>query len=174
MIYILCGNSGAGKTFQIQNLKKSLDIFEVITYTTRKKRPLEVEDVDYYYITIEEFKELEKNGDVIAPTSYVGNYYGVPANILEKYTGDEDCILDVDLPGIVEIKERFGSSVVVICLYLTKDVMERRMRERGDSEDKIEHRLKYILPYEEYSDYVIDGNRNREEITLELIEIINR
>lgn len=174
MIIILLGNSGSGKTTQIKKIEKDFNIDRIVTATTRAKRPGEKDEVDYYFLTLEEFEGLKTSGELLEYAEYAGNFYGTIKRELEKYTGDKNGIAAVEIQGIKNIKAAFKEKCMTIYLKISKKACEERLKMRGDSEEKIKDRLNHFADYEEYSDYVIDGEKPEEEVYGEIKEIFKK
>lgn len=164
MIIILLGNSGSGKTTQIKKIEKDFNIDRIVTATTRSKRLGEKDKVDYYFLTLAEFEELKASGDLLEYAEYAGNFYGTIKRELEKYTGDKNGIAAVEIQGIKNIKAAFEEKCLSIYLKISREVLVERLKMRGDSEEKIADRLGHFADYEEYSDYIIDGEKPEAEV----------
>lgn len=171
MIIILLGNSGSGKTTQIKKIEKDFNIDRIVTATTREKRPGEIDKVDYYFLSLEEFEGLKASGELLEYAEYAGNFYGTIKRELEKYTGDKNGIAAVEIQGIKNIKAAFKEKCLSIYLKISKEVLVERLKMRGDSEEKIADRLSHFSDYEKYSDYVIDGKKPEAEVYGEIKEI---
>lgn len=174
MIIILLGNSGSGKTTQIKKIEKDFNIDRIVTATTRGKRPGEKDKVDYYFVTLEEFEDLKTSGELLEYAEYAGNFYGTIKREMEKYAGDKNGIAAVEIQGIKNIKAVFKEKCMAIYLKISRDVCKKRLKMRGDSEEKIIDRLSHFSDYEEYSDYIIDGEKPEEEVYGEIKEIFKR
>lgn len=174
MIIILLGNSGSGKTTQIKKIERDFNIDRIVTATTRSKRPGEKDKVDYYFVTLEEFEELKTSGELLEYAEYAGNFYGTIKRELEKYTGAKNGIAAVEIQGIKNIKAAFEEKCLSIYLKISKEVLVERLKMRGDSEEKIADRLGHFADYEEYSDYIIDGEKSEEEVYGEIKEIFRK
>ena len=179
--YIFCvvGASGSGKTTQTEWLRDAIrKLFEsrkidadglrcVESMTTRK--PRFDGETGHVFLSKEEFDRYE----MVAYTMFDGNEYGVPAEML-----DERELYVIDIEGVKTLRERYhGKPIVVIYLDITPEEAARRMRERGDSEEKISKRLAndevMFADLEGLAaDYVIDANRSQREVTIALCRIV--
>lgn len=171
MIIILLGNSGSGKTTQIKKIERDFNIDRIVTATTRAKRPGEKDKVDYYFVTSEEFEDLKTSGELLEYAEYAGNFYGTIKNELEKYLDDKNGIAAVEIEGIKNIKAAFKEKCMTIYLKISKKVCKKRLKMRGDSEEKIIDRLSHFSDYEKYSDYIIDGEKPETEVYGEIKKI---
>ena len=83
VMIILSSPSGAGKTTLV-NLISKLDNFEIsISHTTRKPRPNEVPNKDYFFVNEDEFKRLIKNQEFLEYAKVFNNFYGTTLNLKE-------------------------------------------------------------------------------------------
>lgn len=139
LLIVLSGPSGVGKG----TVRKAIfdsednDFQYSISMTTRKKRIGEVEGVDYYFRTREEFEELIASGEMLEYAEYVGNYYGTPLPYVQK-TLDEgkDVFLEIEVQGALQVKEKVPDGVFI---FLTPpDLAELRSRITGRGTDSIE------------------------------------
>ena len=80
LLIILSGPSGVGKNCVRQEIMKSgkLDLVYSISMTTREKREKEVDGVDYYFVSDEEFQKNIDEGNFLEWASFVGHRYGTP------------------------------------------------------------------------------------------------
>lgn len=156
MIYILAGPSGSGKTTQAKILSKRDDFKRIITCTTRSIREGEVDGVDYFFKTKDEFKKMMDEDKLIAVTEYSCNFYGVPKQSLENYTHSttEHVVMVLDLLGVIELK-KFGA----FCIVLTLDAqtLKERMLERGDKMYDVTQRLNDGIGLAPYADFFVDS-----------------
>lgn len=170
-IILLIGCSGSGKTTLGKTLKE-LGIPELISHTTRKKRNGEIDGETYYYITKQEFDKLDK----LENTCYAGNFYCLSREEVNRHKKDlVYCIVDAN--GVNQIRDNYGqNNVYVINVHIGYGEMEKRLRNRGDSEEEIRKRLKYAYENDEIkkdaniADCILRNNDlNRAKQSLELL-----
>lgn len=133
---ILVGASASGKTEVAKRLFLRYGLKKVITHTTRAMRPSETKDVDYHFVSREEFAMLKKRGTFVETALYNGNFYGTSF----AEVGD-DKVLIVEPNGLAAFKNLANPRIVAFYLETSPSIREQRMRLRGDSEDKIKSRL---------------------------------
>lgn len=173
MIYLIAGSSGSGKTTQANILKSRDDFFKIITYTTRPKRPGEVDGVDYFFVDEDEFKRLDGENYFLETTVYSGNFYGTPKSQIEKYLHSrENAVLVVDLNGVKKIKSE-NRDVICVYLKLDGDSLVGRMLNRGDTNDSIVKRIKVRQDFSAFADYVIDASKSVEEVAKQIKKIVS-
>lgn len=111
--------------------------------TTRQKRPGEVDSVDYFFRTREEFEELIKNGQMLEYAEYVGNYYGTPLTYVNE-TLDKgiDVFLEIEVQGALQVKKKVPDGVFIFLTPPDLDELKDRLVGRGtDSEEVIRQRI---------------------------------
>lgn len=111
--------------------------------TTRPQRPGEVDGVDYFFRTREEFEELIKTGQMLEYAEYVGNYYGTPLTYVNE-TLDKgiDVFLEIEVQGALQVKSKVPDGVFVFLTPPDLDELEDRLVGRGtDSQEVIAQRI---------------------------------
>lgn len=139
----LYGPSGAGKT-TLGSYLKEIGIPELISTTTRQPRLGEKDGVNYYFVTLEEFKNIP----MIEFTEYPeksGKWYGTSYKELDRVLEKSSlCFAVLDTHGIEEFKDKLGDRFISIYIYSCREELEKRMLGRGDSPSDIEVRLRNI------------------------------
>jgi guanylate kinase len=164
MLFVISGPSGCGKSTLVRHILDELDNVEFsVSYTTREKRETEKEGKDYYFISQEEFKKLIQE-DKLAEWAVVhGNYYGTPVRELEKKSGGGDVLLDIDVQGARQIREKVKKAVFVFIFPPLFPELKRRLEQRGqERKESIKRRLEVakreIRQYYQF-DYIIINDR---------------
>lgn len=146
LLIVLSGPSGVGKGTVRKAIFESEDNdFQYsVSMTTRKQRIGEIEGVDYYFRTREEFEEMIKQGQMLEYAEYVGNYYGTPLPyVLETLDRGKDVFLEIEVQGARQVKEKVPDGVFI---FLTPpDLTELRSRITGrgtDAPEVIDERMK--------------------------------
>jgi guanylate kinase len=143
-IFVLSAPSGTGKTTIQKILKDELkDVDTVLTYTTRRPRPNEIDGIDYNFISEDKFKEMIKNDEFAEWSIVYGNYYGTPKKkIEENLKNNRKTLLVIDTQGGLKIKKKYPKVFLIGILPPSQKEQERRMRQRKDmSEEEIKKRL---------------------------------
>ena len=145
LLIVFSGPSGVGKGTVRQEIFSTPDHkFEYsVSMTTRQKRPGEVDGVDYFFRTREEFEELIKNGQMLEYAEYVGNYYGTPLTYVNE-TLDKgiDVFLEIEVQGALQVKKKVPDGVFVFLTPPDLDELKDRLVGRGtDSEEVICQRI---------------------------------
>ena len=165
LLIVFSGPSGVGKGTVRQEIFSTPDHkFEYsVSMTTRQKRPGEVDSVDYFFRTREEFEELIKNGQMLEYAEYVGNYYGTPLTYVNE-TLDKgiDVFLEIEVQGALQVKKKVPDGVFIFLTPPDLDELKDRLVGRGtDSEEVIRQRIERakeeIALMREY-DYAVDND----------------
>jgi len=161
LLIVLSGPSGAGKgtvcdALTLENPEISLSV----SCTTRKKRASEVDGVDYFFKSGEEFDELIKQGAFLEYADVFSNRYGTPRSFVEeKLAQGKDVLLEIDVQGALNVKKNFPDGVFLFLVPPSMDELERRIRKRAtETEEQIQNRLgkaRGELEKMQYYDYVI-------------------
>lgn len=143
---ILCAPSGAGKTSITKYLlQQNLGLEFSVSACTRAKRPNEADGVDYYFLTVEEFKNKVKKDDFIEwEEVYVNNFYGTLKSEIERiWKSGKHVIFDVDVKGGLNLSKYFGKNALAIFIKPPSiNELEKRLRNRGtESEETIQRRI---------------------------------
>jgi guanylate kinase len=144
-IFVISAPSGTGKTTIEKKIKKDLpDIKTVTSYTTRKPRPGEKNNVDYCFVSKAEFKKMIKENAFVEWAEVYGNFYGTPLrDIEENLKANKKILLTLDTQGGKKIKEKFPQAVLIALLPPSLLEQERRMKKRkGHNEKDAQKRLK--------------------------------
>jgi len=163
-LFVVSGPSGAGKGSICQRLVKELDVELSISMTTRAPRPGEIDGVNYYFVTRDEFIEAIEKGDLLESAEVYGNYYGTPKNkVYEKLASGKDVVLEIDIQGALKVRKECPQAIYIFILPPSMTELRKRITGRGsDSPDSIELRLGATLTeisyIDKYNYCVINGD----------------
>ena len=165
VMIILSSPSGAGKTTLV-NLLSKVNNFEIsISHTTRKPRPDEIPNKDYYFINENEFKRLIKNQEFLEYAKVFSNYYGSSRTpVINNLNNGKNVLFDIDWQGADQIKNKNLDYKLITFFILppSKEILFERLSNR-DMQDKliVEERMKQfahdVLHWINY-DYVVINN----------------
>ncbi|MDO5330954.1 MAG: AAA family ATPase [Bacillota bacterium] len=169
---ILVGASASGKTEVAKYLLEAHGMKKAVTHTSRLPRQGEKDGVDYHFVSKEEFDRLYQDGKMVERVEYNDNYYGCSKAELS----DDKCVI-LEPHGFHKFQSLNDPRLISFHLVADEKTRRKRMRERGDSEEAIESRLK--LDREAFSseevgkpDFLIQtGNRPIEEIGEEIYRL---
>ncbi len=146
MLVVLSAPSGCGKDTVFTELcKRRDDIVKSVSATTRKPRSGEVDGVNYYFISENEFKRLINSKGLLEYTVYNGCYYGTPVKGVEKAINDgKICFLIIEVEGGQNIMKLRPDCVSVFLLPPSLKELEKRLKGRNtDSDECIKNRLEH-------------------------------
>ncbi len=165
LLIVLSGPSGAGKgTLCLELLRQQSAIQYSVSATTRAPRPGEVDGVSYFFRTPEEFETMIENQELLEWAEFCGNYYGTPHFAVEQYIqAGKDVILEIEIQGALQVKERFPQGVFIFIVPPSIDVLSERIHKRAtESEEVIQKRLAKAVHEMEYLteyDYVVVNDK---------------
>jgi guanylate kinase len=174
MVFIISAPSGSGKSTLVNELRKSVaNLYFSISYTTRNPRGSEQNGREYYFVKRDEFERMLNAGEFLEHADVFGNYYGTARRFLrEAQARGDDLLLDIDVQGAAQIKQKMPGAVSVFILPPSREELERRLVRRSHAEgvnsDKvIQRRLhtasREIENWTKY-DYILVNDRLEESI----------
>ncbi len=175
---IVAGPSGVGKTSMCQGvLRADSSVQRCVTTTTRPPRDDEVEGVARHFVTVAQFKAMQKRGDFVESAEVHGHLYGATFDAVAKalYRG-QVILMDVDVQGVAAWKKVLGDRcVTVFVVPPSLDVLAKRLNAR-QSESALAFRLRMenagsVLVRAKHSDYVV-VNDKLEHAIADLLSII--
>ena len=145
LLIVLSGPSGVGKG----TVRKAL--FEMpeqefvysVSMTTRAPRPGEVDGVDYYFVSREEFERQIAAGNLLEYAEFVGNYYGTPKDKVEEQLNQgKEVILEIEVNGAFQVREKCKDAVFIFLVPPTRRALYERLKSRGtECEERILARI---------------------------------
>ena len=179
VMVILSSPSGAGKTTITKKIQQKYQNFKIsVSHTTRKPRPNEVEGVDYFFVTKEEFEKKKEKNEFYEQAKIFDNYYGTSkksvTDILEK---KNDILFDIDWQGTQQLSKFSELNLVkIFILPPNKKELENRLLQRNqDNKEIVAKRLGSFdvdaTHWKEYDHIVI--NDNLENCFKQIENIIN-
>ncbi|MDC3147288.1 guanylate kinase [Prochlorococcus sp. AH-716-I09] len=176
-LIILTGPSGVGKGTVVKEiLNNDRNIWLSISATTREPREGEKSGENYYFLNQEKFKEMIEKNLFLEWAQFAGNYYGTPFySVNEKIKKGFTVLLEIEVEGAKQIKEKFPESLSIFLLPPNKEELERRIRNRAtESEEAIKKRLlraNYEISVSNQFDYALI-NHNVDETAMRIIKLI--
>ena len=166
IIIILSSPSGAGKTTLVRKISSLKDYIISVSYTTRKPRTDEVNGIDYFFVSQDEFKQLINNDEFLEYAKVFENYYGSSKKkVFDNLNKGENVIFDIDWQGTKQIKEKKLNYKLITFFILppSKKVLFERLSNRHmNDEFVVDERMKQfdkdILHWVDYDYVVINDN----------------
>ncbi|HHZ20654.1 MAG TPA: guanylate kinase [Firmicutes bacterium] len=147
LLIVVSGPSGVGKnTVLNQLLAKKQDLFYSISATTRAPRNNEVDGVNYYFITKEEFIAGIENNRFLEWAEVYGQYYGTPRDkVEEKLNAGYHVVLDIDIQGAAKIRQNSPEAVLIFLLPPSiEELKQRLVGRRTENAETLKKRLAYV------------------------------
>ncbi|MCH7892787.1 MAG: guanylate kinase [Gemmatimonadetes bacterium] len=175
---VLSAPSGAGKTTIARALvRDSEDVVFSVSATTRPARDGEVDGVDYDFLSETVFRAMIEADEFVEWAEVHGHLYGTSRRALQAAL-DEDrfLILDVDVQGAMQMRERVPDVVLVFVLPPSADALVERLKERGtEGEDTVAQRIENAraeLEQASQFDYIV-VNENLDQAIEEVRSIVS-
>src|SRR5882672_7975647 len=162
LVLIVSGPSGSGKSTLVQRLLQMPGTMASRSCTTRARRTTEASGKCYDFVTESEFEAMVSRGEFLEHARVFGKHsYGTPKKWLdESRTKGLDLVLEIDVQGAAQVKEKLPESVAIFILPPSREELERRLRARGqDPDEEIARRLAKardeIAMFGKYYDYCV-------------------
>ena len=144
LVLIVSGPSGSGKSTLVQKILELPGTMPSVSCTTRPRRATEARGKCYDFVSVEEFDAMVERGEFLEYARVFGKHsYGTPKKWIEesRRTG-LDLVLEIDVQGAAQVKEKLPESVAIFILPPSREELERRLRSRGtDADEEIKRRL---------------------------------
>jgi guanylate kinase len=180
LLIVISGPSGVGKDTLIRRLRELDSSLQYsISYTTRKPRQGEVDGVNYFFVDRQRFEELIAQGFFLEHATYNGNYYGTPAEAVEKArAAGHDILLKIEVQGAEQVRNRAPDGLFIFIAPPSNEELIRRqeLRQGADPEEDMAERRKIAeteMKHASKYDFVVI-NDDLERAVAEVLEIIRR
>jgi guanylate kinase len=175
-LFVIAAPSGAGKTSLVRALMQRRPALRFsISYTTRKQRPNERHEHDYFFVDKPEFERMVDAGDFLEHARVFDNYYGTSRQQVEQLLDEsQDVLLEIDWQGAQQIRRTLPECRTIFVLPPSRAALEQRLRGRGtDSDEVIARRLRDSLAdlshWSEFDYIVVNDDFDRATDDLEAI-----
>ncbi len=137
-LVVISSPSGGGKGTLIKKLMAcNDDIWLSISATSRKPRDGEVDGLDYYFMTRQEFKSGIDAGDFLEYAEFSDNLYGTPRKYIDEHIkAGKIVILEIEVQGALQIREKCPGCNLVFIEPPSLKILEKRLRGRGTEDEK--------------------------------------
>jgi len=146
-LYLVSGFSGVGKNTVLKVVfEKMENLHFSVSCTSRSPRDGEVDGVNYFFVSEEEFKQKIANDEFVEYTKTFNNYYGTLKSEVEGYMNKGiDVILEINVVGTKNVKVMYPNSVSIFIAPPSIEELKNRLIGRGsETEDSINRRLAEI------------------------------
>jgi len=137
LLIVLSGPSGVGKDAVLSRMKRSgFPLYYAVTLTTRPRRDMEINGVDYHFASEASFQDMVECGELLEWAKVYGHWYGVPKQqIRQALERGEDVIIKVDVQGATTIKKLLPAAVLIFLTPPSMEEQEKRLKQRRTESD---------------------------------------
>ncbi len=178
LLIILSGPSGVGKGSVRRRLfmEEELNLVYSISMTTREPRMNEIDGVDYFFVTREEFNQNIKDDNLIEYSEFVGNFYGTPKSYVERLLNEgKNVLLEIEVNGAQQVLKKIPDAITIFLMPPSLEELERRIRGRRTEDEQIVHerlnKAKREMKLQDKYKHVV-YNDDLESASLEIAKII--
>ncbi len=160
-LFVISGCSGVGKGTVINKfMERNKDFILSVSCTTRNPRPGEVNGVNYFFVSKEEFEQNIKGDKFLEYACFAGNYYGTKKKyIQQKMDEGYNVLLEIDTQGALQVKEKMPEAILIFIAPPSFEELEHRLRGRHtEDEETIQKRLAQVkieLERSQKYDYIV-------------------
>jgi len=178
-VFVVSAPSGAGKTSIVRNVLSRLPEIEFsVSATTRERRNYEIDGVDYFFLTEEEFNRKIEAQEFVEWETFYGYYYGTLKSYIDsRLTKGKSVLLEVDVKGALKIKKEYPEAIMVFILPPSIDELQKRLINRKTESDsdlqKRFERAKMEIGFQSHFEHKI-VNDNLENAREKVFNIFNK
>jgi guanylate kinase len=175
MLVVISGPSGVGKDAVLQLMKQQeYPFYFVVTATTRPRRPVEVDGLDYHFVSVGEFAEMIEQGELLEYAVVYGDYKGIPKkHVRAALASGRDVIMRIDVQGAATIRRLVPNAVTIFITAESEDELVRRLLERK-TEDPGQLKMRIVTARNELTrahefDYIVVNRSQRLQDTVDKV-----
>lgn len=161
-LFVISGCSGVGKGTVLKEFmaRNSQDFMLSVSCTTRKPRVGEVDGINYFFLTHEEFEQAIEEDKFLEYAQFAGNFYGTKKKFIkQKFEEGLNIILEIETQGALQVKKKMPEAVLIFIAPPSYEELEHRLRGRNtEDEETIQKRLDFVkieLERSKQYDYVV-------------------
>jgi guanylate kinase len=179
LLIVISGPSGVGKDTIIQRMKeRNLPIHFVVTAATRPPRPNEVNGIDYFFYTHDEFAEMIEKGELLEYAIVYNDYKGIPkAQVWDALATGKDVVMRLDVQGAATIRKLCPDALMIFLTVQDEEEMINRLQERKtETPEGLKLRIatarQEMIQVDSFDYVVINREHHLEETVDTIISII--
>jgi guanylate kinase len=178
LLIVISGPSGVGKDTVVQRMKAlELPFHFVITATTRPKRSDEVDGVDYFFISADEFNQMIKQDELLEHAIVYNQHKGIPKQqVREALNSGFDVLMRLDVQGAETIRELCPDALLIfLATRNEQELIDRLKSRRTESPEDLELRIataRQEMKRVEMFDYYVVNADGELDATVETIQAI--
>ena len=189
-LFVISAPSGTGKTTVVHlflsRYGKQYQMQRVVTYTSRMPRKGEIEGIDYYFVTVQQFKDLIEKDFFLEWTCWCDHYYGSPQSIIADIKTGKSFFLIIDRMGAKRVYKAYSQAILIWLMPPSLQELEHRLIMRGtgtasvikdrlikaEAEIKEEEYDKQHANYPLYQYHLV--NNNLEDTVKQLVVLVDQ
>lgn len=142
-LIVFSAPSGCGKGTMLEQILKNEDFCVSVSATTRSPREGEIDGVNYYFISKDEFVSRISDGKFLEYAEYCGNFYGTPMDkVNEMLERGKNVILEIEVQGAIKVMNKRPDALSIFIAPPSINELRRRLHKRGtETEEVIEQRV---------------------------------
>ncbi|MBA4547517.1 guanylate kinase [Thermoactinomyces intermedius] len=139
LLVVISGPSGVGKGTVCKALREMMpELTYSISATTRSPREGEVDGVNYFFKSVQEFEKMIEEDELIEWAQYVGNYYGTPRRFVEEMLAKgQDVVLEIEVQGAMQVKEKYPQGIFIFLVPPSFEELRQRIIHRGTESESV-------------------------------------
>ena len=139
LLVVISGPSGVGKGTVCKALREMMpELTYSISATTRSPREGEVDGVNYFFKSVQEFEKMIEEDELIEWAQYVGNYYGTPRRVVEETLAKgQDVVLEIEVQGAMQVKEKYPQGIFIFLVPPSFEELRQRIIHRGTESESV-------------------------------------
>jgi guanylate kinase len=132
LLIVISGPSGAGKDSVLNGLKeRNLPMHFVVTATTRPRRDNEIQGVDYFFVSKDEFARMIEHEELMEYAIVYDDYKGIPKQqVREALASGQDVVMRLDVQGAATVRKLAPEAVLIFLTTESEAALERRLKAR--------------------------------------------
>jgi guanylate kinase len=175
LLIVLSGPSGVGKDAVLLRMKeRNLPFYFVVTATTRARRPNEVEGIDYFFVSHDEFARMIEADELLEYAYVYNDYKGIPkAQVRQALASGQDVIMRLDVQGAATIRKLCPGALLIFLTTQNEGELVHRLKTRStESPDELSLRIamaRQELKRIQDFDYILVNREHQLDVTVDKI-----